>query len=108
MVARFNYGVLLLRLGDGGGAETQMRTLIEQDASNARPYLLLGQVLLDRPGHLAEVERLALAGLERARDNDLKALGYFLLADVYSREGRRNEFHDALRKGQHYRAQIRG
>jgi arylsulfatase A-like enzyme/tetratricopeptide (TPR) repeat protein len=106
-VARFNYGHLLLRMRDMAGAETQMRTLIAQDPASARPYLLLGQALLDRPGHLAEVEKLALAGLERAKEADVKALGYFLLADVYSREGRRTELQEALRKGQHYRAQIR-
>jgi arylsulfatase A-like enzyme/tetratricopeptide (TPR) repeat protein len=106
-VARFNFGNLLLRLGDTEGAEKEMRALIAQDPSSARPYLLLGQALLDRPGHLAEVEKLALAGLERAKDADLKALGYFLLADVYSREGRRAELQDALRKGEYYRALIR-
>ena len=107
VVARFNYGNLLLRLGDAAGAEKQMRTLIEQDPSHARPYLFLGQILLDRPGQLGEVEKLALAGLERAKENDLKALGYFLLADVYAREGRRSELREALRKGEHYRALIR-
>lgn len=108
VVARFNLGNVLLRLGDAGGAEREMRELIKQDPDSPRPYLLLGQILLNRPGHLAEVERLAQAGLQRAREADLKALGYFLLADVYSREGRRAELEEAVRKGQHYRALIRG
>ena len=107
VVARFNLGELLLRLNDVGGAEEQMRTLVEQKAENARPYLMLARILMDRPGQLGEVERLAHEGLARATEPDLKALGYFLLADVYSREGRRSELQDALRKGQHYRAQIR-
>ena len=106
-VARFNLGELLLRAGDVRGAEEQMRAVIREDPENARPYLLLARVLMDRPGQLAEVERLANAGLSRATEPDLKALGYFLLADVYSREGRRSELQDALRKGQHYRALIR-
>ena len=106
IVARFNYGNLLLRMGDVEGAEKQMRALIKDDPAGARPYLLLARVLLDR-GSLAEVEKLALAGLERAKENDLKALGYFLLADVYAREGRRAELREALRKGEHYRALIR-
>lgn len=105
--ARFNFGNLLLRAGDAAGAEQQMRTLIKEDPGSARPYLLLGQTLLNRPGQLAEVERLALAGLERATENDLKALGYFLLADVYSRQGRRAELRDAVQKGNHYRSLIR-
>ncbi|HUP50180.1 MAG TPA: sulfatase-like hydrolase/transferase [Thermoanaerobaculia bacterium] len=106
-VARFNLGDLLLRTGDARGAEEQMRMLIQQDPGNARPYLMLARLLMDRPGRLPEVEQLAQAGLSRTEDADLKALGYFLLADVYSREGRRNELQDALRKGEHYRALVR-
>lgn len=107
VVARFNLGELLLRMNDVQGAEKQMRTLVDQKAENARPYLMLARILMDRPGQLGEVERLAHEGLSRAIEPDLKALGYFLLADVYSREGRSSELQDALRKGRHYRAQIR-
>ena len=107
VVARFNLGELLMRVGDVRGAEEQMRTLVKQDAENARPYLMLARILMDRPGQLAEVERLARAGLSRATEPELKALCYFLLADVYSREGRRAELQDAVQKGQHYRGLIR-
>ncbi|HEY3052872.1 MAG TPA: sulfatase-like hydrolase/transferase [Thermoanaerobaculia bacterium] len=106
IVARFNLGNVLLHLGDEAGAEEQMRILIKDDPQSARPYLLLARVLLGRPGRLQEVESLARAGLERAKEPDLKALGYFLLADVYSREGRRSELEDAVRKGEHYRSLI--
>ena len=105
-VARFNLGDLLLRNGDTAGAEKQMRILIEEKAAGPRPYLLLARILLNDPRRLGEVEKLALAGLDRAKEPDLKALGYFLLADVYSREGRRNELAQALRMGEYYRAQI--
>ncbi len=108
VVARFNLGSLLMRGGDAAGAEAQMRAIIAQDPASARAYLLLARALMDRPGQLREVERFAEMGLERAREPDLKALGYFLLADVYSRQGRRPESRAAVRKGQEYRAQIRG
>jgi arylsulfatase A-like enzyme/tetratricopeptide (TPR) repeat protein len=107
IAARFNLGNLLLRLGDARGAEEQMRVLIKEDPAGARAYLLLARVLLEQPGRLHEVETLANAGLQRAKEPDLKALGYFLLADVYSREGRRRELEDAVRKGQYYRALIK-
>ena len=107
VVARFNLGELLLRHGDAAGAEEQMRALIQQDPASARPYLLLGQALLTRPGRLDEVERLAHAGLERTKEAELKALGYFLLADVYSRQGRRAELRDAVAKANQYRAMIK-
>lgn len=106
IVARFNLGELLLRGGDIAGAESQMRTLIAQDPAGARPYLTLARILLAR-GRLAEVESAALAGLERASQPDLKALGYFLLADVYSRQGRRADERAAVQKGEEYRARIR-
>lgn len=104
---RFNLGVLLAKTGDRAGAETQMRSLIKDSPKEPKPYLMLAQMLLDQPGRLAETESLARAGLERAQDADLKALGYFVLADVYSREGRRGELQDAVRKGEHYRSLIR-
>ena len=107
VAARFNLGNLLLHTGDTAGAEKQMRTLIKDDPSGPRPYLLLAQTLLDQPGRLGEVESLAHAGLERAKEPDLKALGYFLLADVYSREGRRTELQNAVRMGEHYKSLIR-
>lgn len=105
--ARFNLGNLLLRMGDENGAEEQMRLLIKEDPADARAYLLLGKILLGRPGRLSEVESLARAGLDRAKEPDLKALGYFLLADVYSRQGRRSELQDAVRKGEHFKSLIK-
>ncbi len=105
--ARFNLGNLLLRTGNEAGAEEQMRTLIKEDPADPRAYLLLAKILLGRPDQLREVESLAHAGLDRAKEPDQKALGYFLLADVYSREGRRTELQDAVRKGEHYKSLIR-
>jgi arylsulfatase A-like enzyme/tetratricopeptide (TPR) repeat protein len=105
VVARFNLGDLLLRMGDTSGAAQQMRMLIEQQPDSARPYLILGQALLTR-GELGEVERLARAGLDRAQEAELKALGWFLLADVYSRQGRQSELQAAVANGKRYRAMM--
>ena len=107
IVARFNLGELLLRMRDAAGAEAQMRTLIEEQPENARAYLMLARMLLDRPGRIGEVERLAQAGLARTEEPDLKALGWFVLADYYARQGRRSEHVEAVRKGEQYRALMR-
>jgi hypothetical protein len=64
-------------------------------------------MLLERPDRIQEVEGLAETGLSKTDQPDLKALGWFVLADFYARQGRRNEHLDAVRKGQHYRAQMR-
>ncbi len=108
MVAHFNLGNLLLRGGDAGGAEAQMRAILAQDPNNPRAHLVLARALLDDPRRLAEAERNAMIGLERAREPEMKALGWFLLADVYSRQGRRPESRAAAAKGQQFKAQIRG
>jgi arylsulfatase A-like enzyme/thioredoxin-like negative regulator of GroEL len=104
--ARFNLGNLLLRLGDTAAAEEHMRMLIEEDPALPRPYLLLSRILLKTTENLGEVQSLALAGLERTQAAELKALGYFLLADVYSRQGRQAELQEVLDKAQYFRAQI--
>jgi superkiller protein 3 len=104
--ARFNLGDVAFELGDAAAAEQEMRTLIEQSPDTAKPYLLLARVLLQQGGELPEVERLAKAGLERTEADDLKALGYYLLADVYSRQGRQAELEQVLRRAQVHRSRI--
>jgi predicted Zn-dependent protease len=106
--ARFNLGNVELELGDVAAAEQEMRTLIEKSPDSAKPYLLLARVRLRQGRDLAEVERLAKAGLERTEADDLKVLGYYLLADVYSRQGRQAELERVLRQAQIHRARIEG
>jgi tetratricopeptide (TPR) repeat protein len=103
---RFNLGNLMLRMGDREGAAEQMRALIKAAPEQSRPYLLLARIRLAEGADPAEVEGLARQGLERAEAADLKALGYYLLADVYSRQDRRAELQQALEEAQRYQAQI--
>ncbi|MCJ7754542.1 MAG: tetratricopeptide repeat protein, partial [Thermoanaerobaculales bacterium] len=107
-MARFNLGNLYFRLGDLEAAEREMKILIDEAAEKPKPYLFLARVLLKQERDLTEVELLARAGLERAETDDLKALGYYLLADVYSRQGRRPELQQALEKAQFYRSRVEG
>ena len=106
VMARFNLGDLLFRLGDPAAAEQEMRVLINETSELPRPYLFLARVLLKQEKDLPEVERLARAGLERTEDDDLKVLGYYLLADVYSRQGRQAELQQVLEKAQYHRLRI--
>jgi arylsulfatase A-like enzyme/Flp pilus assembly protein TadD len=108
VVSRFNLGDLLLRLGELEAAEREMRTLIEEAPELAKSHLLLARILLKQERELAEIEGLARAGLERAKADRLKALGYYLLADVYSRQGRQAELQQVLEKAQFYRSRIEG
>jgi arylsulfatase A-like enzyme/tetratricopeptide (TPR) repeat protein len=106
VLARFNLGNLLFRLGDAEAAEREMRVLITEAPETAKPYLFLARVLLDQEKDLPEVERLARAGLQRSEDDELRVLGYYLLADVYSRQGRQAELEQVLEKAQYYRSRV--
>jgi len=108
VMARFNLGDLLFRMGDVSGAEREMRVLIEAENEAPRPYLLLARILLKQERNLPEVERLARAGLERAEADNMKILGYYILADVYSRQGRQAELEQVLERAQYYRLRIEG
>lgn len=104
VVARFNLGNLLFGFGEFRGAEKQMRALLERDPRSARAHLMLARALLKGSGPLAEAETSARAGLDLTAEHELKALGYFLLADIYSRQGRRAALEEALRLGRHHQS----
>jgi arylsulfatase A-like enzyme/predicted Zn-dependent protease len=108
VIARFNLGNVLFRLGDAVAAEREMRVLIEEAPDIPKPYLLLARILLRHENELPEVERLARAGLDRADADDLRVLGYYLLADVYSRQGRQGELQQVLERAQFYRSRLEG
>jgi arylsulfatase A-like enzyme/Flp pilus assembly protein TadD len=106
VMARFNLGNLYFRLGDLEASEREMKILIDEASEKPKPYLFLSRILLKQERNLAEVERLARAGLDRAEADDLKVLGYYLLADVYSRQGRQAELQKVLERAQYCRSQI--
>jgi arylsulfatase A-like enzyme/Tfp pilus assembly protein PilF len=108
VLARFNLGNLYFRLGDAASAEREMRVLVEEAPEMPKPHLLLARILLKQEKDLPEVERQARAGLERAEADELKVLGYYLLADVYSRQGRQAELEQVLERAQYYRSRVEG
>ncbi len=105
VVARFNLGNLFLRSATLLQPRISCRQLLKASPDEPRAYLFLARALLARAADPAEVLPLVKEGLERSQTPDLKALGYFLLADVYSRQGRRAEVEGALRSAQSYKAQ---
>jgi arylsulfatase A-like enzyme/Tfp pilus assembly protein PilF len=107
-VARFNLGNLLYRMGEVDAAEEQMKVLIEEAPDRPRAYLYLARIVLAERKDLGEVERLARTGLDLAEVDELKALGYYLLADVYQRQGRQQELQQVLEKAQFHRSRIEG
>jgi len=104
VAARFNLANLLLRTGDVAAAEDHLRQLIKAQSDEPRAYLFLARALLARSASPEEALPFAKEGVDKSTAPELKALGYFLLADIYSRQGRRAEVEEALRNARTYQA----
>jgi choline-sulfatase len=105
-VARFNLANLLLRQGDVAGAEEQLRELVKAKPDEPRAYLFLARALLAQSAPPEQALPFAKEGLAKAKTAELKALGYFVLADIYSREGHRAEVEEALANARYYQARM--
>jgi arylsulfatase A-like enzyme/tetratricopeptide (TPR) repeat protein len=101
--ARFNLGKILFKLGDRADSLEQMRKVVEIAPKLAEGHLLLARALLYESIPLDEIQTEVETGLALAETNELKALGWFLLADVYNRRGEPNRVRDALAKANAYK-----
>ncbi len=104
--ARFNLGKLLFKLGDRGDSLAEMREVVRIVPKLAEGHLFLARGLLFEDAPLGEVKSAVDAGLALARTPELKAMGYFLLADVYNRLREPEKMKEALRLANAYKAQM--
>jgi arylsulfatase A-like enzyme/tetratricopeptide (TPR) repeat protein len=102
--ARFNLGKLLFKLGDRAGSLEQMREVVKIAPKLAEGHLLLARGLLYEPVPLDEIQATVEKGLSLAQTAELKALGYFLLADIYNRKNQPGMVRDALQKANAYKS----
>jgi tetratricopeptide (TPR) repeat protein len=96
--ARFNYGRLLFKQGDREGYITEMKEVIRIAPLAPEGYLFLARGLLYDPVGLYQVQELAEKGLSLAKTAELKGMGYFLLADFYTRTNQPDKAREALEK----------
>ena len=101
--ARFNLGKLLFKLGDRAGSLEQLREVIKLTPKLAEGYLLLARGLLYEQVPLDETQALVEKGLSLAETPELKALGYFLLADIFNRRHEPEKMSEALRKANSFK-----
>jgi arylsulfatase A-like enzyme/tetratricopeptide (TPR) repeat protein len=106
-VARFNLGRLQLKRGDQEGYMTQMREVVLTAPKNAMGYLFLARGLLQQNADTDEILKLTDQGLSLAKNPAHKAMGYFLLADIYNRRKQPQMVRQALANANQYKAQIR-
>ncbi len=105
--ARFNLGKVLLKLGDRAGYMDNMREVVKLAPKQAEGYLFLARGLLIEQGSLDEIQAMIEKGLSLAQTSELKAFGYFLLADVYDRRHQPEKVSDALEKANEYKSKER-
>jgi hypothetical protein len=84
-----------------------MREVIRIAPTRPEGYLFLARGLLQQGAPVEEVQALAEKGLSLARAPDVQALGWFLLADVFSRKGQPEQLNEALRKADLYASATR-
>lgn len=102
--ARFNLGKLLFKLGDRPGSLAQMQEVVKLTPNLAEGHLLLARGLLYEDVPLDEVQTEVEKGLSLAETNELKALGYFLLADIYNRRKEPEKMNEALKKANAFKS----
>lgn len=88
--AHFNLAKILAKAGRVTDAVSHFRAAVTVNPSFGSGYLYLAKALLDA-GELRDAEAAALKGLDTNPDAQVKPLGHYVLADVYTRLGRNRE-----------------
>jgi tetratricopeptide (TPR) repeat protein len=88
--AQFNLGKAMLAAGRLPDAIARLRASVAAKPDFAEGYLYLAKALLDA-GNLPAATEAAKQGLTLAPERSIAPLGHYVLADVYSRQGRENE-----------------
>jgi arylsulfatase A-like enzyme/tetratricopeptide (TPR) repeat protein len=103
--ARFNLGKILFKIGDRAGSLAEMREIVRITPKLPEGHLFLARGLLYEDVPLDEVKVEVDKGLALAETSELKAMGYFILADLYNRLGQTDKMNEALRLANGYKAQ---
>jgi tetratricopeptide (TPR) repeat protein len=101
--ARFNMGRLLFKGGDLQGYIDQMQEVVRTAPQAAEGHLFLARGLFYQQADLSRIVPLIDRGLALAKTAELKAFGYFLLADVYTRNNMPDKAQEAIRRGKSYK-----
>jgi hypothetical protein len=93
-------------LGDWAGSIEQMREVIRIAPDQAEGYLFLARGLLHEQTAPEDVQGFVEKGLSFAKTPDLKALGWFLMADVYQRRQQPDKVAFALSNARMHSARV--
>ncbi len=106
--AHFNLGKLLAQLGDWPGSVAQMRQVVRIAPQRPEGYLFLARGLLHEAASLDETETTVEHGLQCAQTPDMRALGWFLMADVFDRRHQPDKMNTALKNARIQAAAVKG
>ena len=93
--AHFNLARLLKDKGDREGYLAELRRGVEEAPQSGPCYFLLAHEEM-KAGRLPEAEQLARRGLSVDPASDTVPLAYYVLADVYNRQGQPAKAQEAL------------
>lgn len=103
--ARFNYASLQFNLGNKSEAIAHLRKITAIDPKFAKAYLFLARGLLSENEDLTKILKIIHHGLSLTAEAKQKALGYYLLADIYARQNDPVKLNNALNKAKYYQEQ---
>ena len=89
--AAFNLSRLYEQQGNATAQEAALRKSVEINPAFAEGYFYLAKLLLDQNRQFDEAIELARRGLEAGPKSEYAPLGHYVLADIYSRQGRHAE-----------------
>lgn len=97
--AHFNLAKLYGKTGSPRDGIEHFREAIKYKNDFANGYLFLAKAYLDLGENFEEAISLARKGLELEPESEYAPLAHYILADIYNRLGRRNEYLLELEKG---------
>jgi tetratricopeptide (TPR) repeat protein len=106
--AWFNLGKVYAGLGDRASQADAYRHAIEVNPSFAEGHLYLAKLYLDLGQKFDEALALARKGIELGPDAEYAPLGHYVIADIYSRQGRRAEAEQEAARGRALEAAVKG
>lgn len=104
--ARFNLAQLLRERGDAAGALAELRALPEKAPEFGPGYFFLAREELTA-GRLDAAQDLARRGLAADSASEVAPLGYYVLADVYTRRGQPDKARAEVANAQRLEAALR-
>jgi arylsulfatase A-like enzyme/tetratricopeptide (TPR) repeat protein len=97
--AHFNLGRLYGEKGDVDAQQASWEAAVLANRDFASGYIYLGKLLMDR-GDLPRAEKLTRTGLRKDPSHASGPLGYYVLADILNRSGRRPEAQRAVQEAE--------